>query len=196
MLGIACSYKVFSEGRARQPTVSGFRGTKHPPGKPMQRRRTNPGHARRTSRPTPTQISTAQILTSGLLGRAAHAGLVEKAVGDKPGVFANVLLDPFGNLRIGLEKILCIFPALAEPLAIVGEPGPGFFDDAGLYAKIDQFAGLGYALAVHDIEFDLFKRRRQLVLHDLDARLISGDFVVVLDRSDPADVEPDRGIKF
>ena len=75
-----------------------------------------------------------------LPGRAAHVGFIENPVSDEPGIFPNFLLDAICDLRIGLEKILGVFPALSEPLAVIGEPGSGFFDDAGSHAKIDQFA--------------------------------------------------------
>ena len=41
----------------------------------------------------------------------------------------------------------------------------------------------------------LAKRRRDLVLDDLDARLVADDFLAALDRADAADVEPHRGIE-
>ena len=40
------------------------------------------------------------------------------------------------------------------------------------------------------------ERRRQLVLHHLDAGLVADHFVALLDRADAADVETDRGIEF
>ena len=51
------------------------------------------------------------------------------------------------------------------------------------------------ALAVEDVEQRLAKRRRHLVLHDLDARLVADDFVAPLDRADAADVEPHRRVE-
>jgi hypothetical protein len=59
----------------------------------------------------------------------------------------------------------------------------------GLDAEIDQFAGLGDALAIHDVELDLLEGRRHLVLDHLDPGLVADHLVAVLDRADAADVE-------
>src|SRR6202035_3554191 len=80
--------------------------------------------------------------------------------------------------------------------AVIGEPGAGFFHDAGLDAEIDQFAVLGHAFAVHDVEFDLLERRRQLVLDHFYAGLVADHLVALLDGADAADVEADRGVEF
>ena len=40
------------------------------------------------------------------------------------------------------------------------------------------------------------ERRRDLVLHHLDAGAVADDLVAVLDGADAADVEPDRGVEF
>ena len=67
-----------------------------------------------------------------------------------------------------LQEHLGVLPSLADPLVAVGIPGAGFLDHAGLDAKVQDLAGLGNPLAVHDVEFDLLERRRDLVLHHLD----------------------------
>ncbi len=63
------------------------------------------------------------------------------------------------DARILLQEELGVLPALAETLTVIGEPGAGLLDDPGLDAEIDQLAGLGDALAVHDVELDLLERR-------------------------------------
>src|ERR1700694_671450 len=115
---------------------------------------------------------------------------------DQAGVLADRGLDLRGHIRIGLEERLRVLAALAEPLAVIGEPGAGFLDDAGLDAEIENFSHLGDALAVHDVEFDLLERRRQLVLHHLDAGLVADHLVALLDGADAADVEADGGVEF
>src|SRR4029078_4614101 len=80
--------------------------------------------------------------------------------------------------------------------AAIGEPRTGFLDDAGGYAEIQQFAGLRYAFAVHDVEFDLLEGRRHPVLDAPDAGLVAALLLAVLDRPDAADVETDGGIEF
>ena len=101
--------------------------------------------------------------------RARGAG--QNLLGDQAGVLADRRLDLRGHVGIGLEERLGVLAALAEPLAVIGEPGAGFLDDAGLDAEVEDFAHLGDALAIHDVELDLLERRRQLVLHHLDAGL-------------------------
>src|SRR5690606_36470507 len=85
---------------------------------------------------------------------------------------------------------------LPETLRIVGEPGPGLFDETGLDAEIDQFTGLRHALAIHDVELDLLERRCNLVLHHLDAGLVADDLVAILYRADAADIETHRSVEF
>src|SRR3546814_15653602 len=61
---------------------------------------------------------------------------------------------------IFLEELLGSLAALADPRAVVGEPRAGFLDHIGLDAEVDQLAGLGDALAVHDVEIDHLERGR------------------------------------
>src|SRR5262249_8217778 len=103
-----------------------------------------------------------------------------------PAFLADGLFDLGGNGRILLEEGLGVLAALADALAVVGEPGAGLLDDTGGGTEIDQFAGLGDALAVHDVEFDDAERRRHLVLHHLHPRLVADDGVALLDRADAA----------
>ncbi len=101
-----------------------------------------------------------------------------------------------GDAGIVPEKFLGVLAPLTETLAVVREPGAGLLHDTGLDAEVDQLAGLGDALAVHDVELDLLERRRQLVLDHLHAGLVADHLVALLDRADAADVEADRGVEF
>src|SRR6202171_708074 len=114
---------------------------------------------------------------------------------EQAGVLADRGLDLRGHIRIGLEERLRVLAALAEPLAVIGEPGAGFLDDAGLDAEIENFSHLGDALAIHDGEFDLLDRRRPLSFHHLDAGLVADHLVALLDRADAADVEADGSVE-
>src|SRR4051812_14453593 len=82
----------------------------------------------------------------------------EQRFGEDARALANPLLDDVGDLRVVLEELARIFAALAETLAVEGEPGARLLDDAGLDAQVEQLAGLGNALAVHDVELDLAER--------------------------------------
>ena len=68
---------------------------------------------------------------------------------------------------LSFRNALDVLAALADPLAVVGEPGAGLFDDAGLDAKVDDLAQLGDALAVHDVELDLLNGGATLFLTTL-----------------------------
>src|SRR5580700_6953973 len=127
-------------------------------------------------------------------GFALLAG--ENLFGDDAGILPDRHLDFSRDVGIGLEEAFGVLAALADALAVVGEPGAGFLHDAGLDAEIDQFAVLGYAFAIHDVELDLLERRRQLVLDHFYARLIADHLVAFLDGADAADIEADGSIEF
>src|SRR3546814_433004 len=63
-------------------------------------------------------------------------------------------------------------------------------------AEVDDLAETRNAFAVHDIEFDLFERRRDLVLHHLDAGRVADDVFTDFDRAGAADIETHRCIEF
>src|SRR5581483_8799038 len=139
----------------------------------------------------------SQALPRSLLGIVIVLDLLagHDLLGDQAGVLADRGLDAVGDVGILLEEDLGVLAALADALAVVGEPGAGFLHHAGLDAEIDQFAGLGHALAVHDVELDLLERRRELVLDDLDTGLVADNLVALLDGADAADVEAYRGVE-
>src|SRR5215468_10556314 len=109
----------------------------------------------------------------------------EDSLGDEAGVLPDRGLDLGGDVGVGLEEAFGVLAALADALAVVGEPGARLFDHARLDAEIDQLAALRHAFAVHDVELDLLERRRELVLDHLDAGLVADDLVALLDRADP-----------
>src|SRR6478735_6917449 len=81
-------------------------------------------------------------------------------VGEQACILPDGSFDRTGNVGVALEKGFRVLATLADALAVVGEPGAGLFDHAGLDAEIDQLAHLGDALAVHDVELYLLERRR------------------------------------
>src|SRR5580704_10514380 len=119
----------------------------------------------------------------------------ENALGDEPGVLPDCGLYFGGDIGIGLEEELGVLAALADALAVEGEPGAGLLHHAGPHAQIDELARLGDALTIHDIELDLLERRRELVLDHLHAGEVADHFVALLDRADAADIEAYRGIE-
>ena len=58
-----------------------------------------------------------------------------------------------------------------------------------LYAQIDDLAEAANTVAIKNLKFSLFERRRNLVLDDFDARLIADDLVAFLDGADTANIE-------
>jgi hypothetical protein len=93
------------------------------------------------------------------------------------------------------EELAGVLPALAELLAVVGVPGTGLLDDPVLHTDVDDGALRGDALAVEDVELRLLEGRGDLVLHDLDAHAVADDVGAVLERLDPAHVQPHRRVE-
>src|SRR5687768_6582664 len=104
-------------------------------------------------------------------------------------------LDLRGDLRMLDEVVARVVLALADALAFVRVPGAGLLDEAVHRTHVDEFALARNALAVEDLEFRFAERRRDLVLHDLDAGLVADDFLAALQRGDAADVEPERRVE-
>src|SRR5262249_36144988 len=101
---------------------------------------------------------------SSLGGFLAVLGVGEDALGDQARGLPDRCLDLLRDVGIGLEKRLGVLAALADALAVVGEPRAGFLHHARLDPEVEDLAGFRDALAVHDVELDLFERRRELVL--------------------------------
>src|SRR5205814_4343486 len=117
-------------------------------------------------------------------------GADHQRLGDFFSAAADRVLDPPGDVGVLLEVELGVLPALADPHALIAEPGARFLDQSGLDPEVEDLADLGNALAVHDVELDLLERRSDLVLDDFDARRVADDIVAVLDLPGAADVEP------
>ena len=66
--------------------------------------------------------------------------LVHQRAGHQTGILTNRCLDGFGGVGVLLEELFGVLATLANALAVIGEPGAGFLDDAGLNAEIDQLA--------------------------------------------------------
>src|SRR5688572_15136303 len=123
-------------------------------------------------------------LRGGDRGELLHSGLL-----------ADLLLDLACERGVFLQEVARVVLALAEAVAVVDVPGAGFLEHAEVDADLQHLAFAGDAFAVHDVELGLLERRRDLVLHDLDARLGADDLVAFLDRSDTPDVHAHRGVE-
>src|SRR5918994_6790748 len=76
----------------------------------------------------------------------------------------DLLLDLAGELGVVAEEVAGVLAALAELVAVVGEPGPRLLDEADVHTDIEQAPLLGDPLAVDDVELGRAERRGQLVL--------------------------------
>ena len=94
-----------------------------------------------------------------------------------------------------LHKIrLCGFASLSDKLAVVGNPRALLFENLLLDAEVDEAARHRNAFVVHNVEFAFRKRRRNLVLYNLDFRAVADDLARrVFNLSDSADVDAHRG---
>ncbi len=112
------------------------------------------------------------------------------------GLAPDRLFQTIRHLRMRFQKCLGVFTTLADADRVVGEPGARFLHDPGLDAQIEDFANLGDAFAIHDVEFDLLERRRDLVLDHFHAGRIADNIFAILDLAGAANVEADRGVEF
>src|SRR3546814_12960872 len=94
------------------------------------------------------------------------------------------------------KEFFRVLLALTDADAVERIPSTRFLDDAGLDAEVDDLAETRNAFAVNDIEFDLFERRRDLVLHHLDAGCVADEVFSELDREGAADLATHRCIDF
>ena len=108
---------------------------------------------------------------------------------------AHLVLDLARELGVLAQELARVVLALADLLAVVGVPGAGLVDDAGVDAQVDDLALAADALAVEDVELGRLERRRDLVLDDLDLGLVADDLVALLDAAGAADVQPHRGVE-
>ena len=112
-----------------------------------------------------------------------------------PFLFPDLGLHGLGGLGVLHQVLLDAVLALADALAVHGEPGAGLLDHVEVHGHIDELAPLGDALAEHDVELGLAEGRRHLGLDDLDPDVVADDVAALLDALDPADVQPDGGVE-
>ena len=157
---------------------------------------TGRGRKRRLERAPPACVANAWgYISAASSSKPSPPPLSRNFSAISPAFCRSAGLDLACQLGIFPQEQLGVLATLAEALRIVGEPGAGLLHHPGLDAEIDELAGLGHALAIHDVELDHLERRCQLVLHHLDARLVADHLVAVLDRADAADVEAHRGVE-
>ena len=120
--------------------------------------------------------------------------LFPKGVGLEGGLHR--LLDLGVERGVGLEQILRGIATLGDVVPLVAHPGTTLLDDVLLERKIQQGAGGGDPLIVHDVELSLGEGRSDLVLNHLHAGAVAGDGTVgLLDRADASDIATDAGVE-
>src|SRR2546427_3177585 len=113
----------------------------------------------------------------------------------QPELLAHPGLDLRRDLGVLAQEVARVLAPLADAVAAEGVPGAGLLDDALLGRDVDQLSLLGDAGAVQDVELRLAERRRHLVLHHLHLGAAADRLVAVLEGTEAADVEPDRGVE-
>src|SRR5207247_9301925 len=76
-------------------------------------------------------------------------------------------LDLASHVGVLGQELGRVLPALAELVALVGEPGAALLHDLQVHAAVEEAPLLGDALSVDDVELALPERRGDLVLHHL-----------------------------
>ena len=106
-----------------------------------------------------------------------------------------LLLDLITDLGMIRQEGLGILPALADLISFIGKPCAALVDDIHRDREIQNISLPGDSLSEHDVEFRFLKRRSDLVLHHLHAGAVSHDLTALLERLNPADIQPDCGIE-
>ena len=103
---------------------------------------------------------------------------------------SNLLLDFVANVGMGAQHFLRSLTALAQTIFAIGVPSAALFHHASFDAHIYNAALTRDALAIHDVELGLPKRRRNLVLHHLGAHAVAHRIVgLILERFDSTNVD-------
>src|ERR1700733_2096039 len=143
------------------------------------------------------------LCSNGLLGcdRAVGWDLWNRRRFDGFGGGADAQLLPNLRVELGedvgvvLEEGADVFAALADAVAVIAVPGAGFLDNVVQHGQIKHVPFAGDALAVEDVELGFAEGGGDLVLDDLDLGAGAGDDVALLDSSDAADIDANRGVE-
>src|SRR5215469_2715189 len=110
-------------------------------------------------------------------------------------LFLDLLLDLVGHIGVVVQEGPCVLLALPELVALVGVPGAGLAHDRLLDPKIDQAALPADPDSEQDVELSGLEGGRHLVLDYLHPGPAAHRIGAVLERLDPAYVEPDRRVE-
>src|SRR5262245_38461230 len=186
---------------ARSPCPRGAASARPIQGPPVMRALLSAGEALPPAAGPLLGVGLGRVADELLWARRGIGGLValgcslQHLVDDETSVLTHSLFDLGAHLGMLLEEPFGVLAPLTDALSVEGEPRARFLNDAGLHAEIHQLAGLGDALAVHDVEFDLLEGRRHLVLDDFYSGLVAHHFFALFDLADAADVETHGGVE-
>src|SRR5438105_4787615 len=97
-----------------------------------------------------------------------------------------------GDVGIFFQEVAGILAALANTLALVAEPGAGFFYNIVQRANVEQVAHARDTLAVHNVELSLAEGRGGLVLYDFNFRARAHHVIALFYGGDAADIDAHR----
>src|SRR5579875_2368941 len=96
---------------------------------------------------------------------------------------------------MALQVVAHVIAPLPQPLFAVAVPRAALLDDVVLGGDVHEASLTRDAAAVQDVELRLAKRRRDLVLDDLDARPAPHDLLALLEALDATHVHAHAGVK-
>src|SRR2546423_7781452 len=105
-------------------------------------------------------------------------------------------LDLFVERGVVFQRVFAGIATLGKLSAFVAEPRASLLDNLFFERKIEERAGRGNPLVVHDVDLRFGEWRRDFVLHHFHARPVAGDNTVRLfDRANPANIDADARVK-
>src|SRR5262249_2257752 len=105
-------------------------------------------------------------------------------------LFLDLLLDFVGEIGVVAQEVPRVLLALPKLVALVGVPGTGLARDGLLHPEVDETALPADADPEQDVELRGSERRSALVLDDLDLGTAADGVGAVLERLDPAHIQP------
>src|SRR5262245_11421105 len=124
-------------------------------------------------------------------GARAHDG---RGRGEPEGR-ADLRLEVGHHVGIVAQELLRVLAPLPDARLSIGDPGAALLEELVVDPHVDEVAGPRDALPVHDVELGGAEGDGDLVLHDLELGAAADGLLALLDRADPADVDPDRGVE-
>src|SRR5262249_8429416 len=102
----------------------------------------------------------------------------------------DLLFDLVGEVGVVAQEVPRVLLALPELVALVGVPSAGLAHDRLLHPEVDKATFPANSLSENTSEFGRTEWRRALVLDDLDLGTAADGVGAVLERLDPAHIQP------